>query len=131
MASISASIGQEPYKTEIKSATNHIIADEPLSSGGKDLGFSPDELLASALGACTCATLRMYADRKGWAELTGINVDVSFSRDIQANVSHLKRNIELVGVLSEEQKTRLLAIANKCPMHQTLTHSIEIETALV
>ncbi|MBE9462299.1 OsmC family protein [Dyadobacter subterraneus] len=130
MAKVFASIGSALYKTEIKTATNSLIADEPISAGGMDLGFSPEELLASALAACTCGTLRMYANRKGWVELTEINVHVEFSRDVQANVSQMNRKIELVGELSEEQKTRLLAIANKCPIHNTLTHTITIDTTL-
>ena len=131
MAKIQASIGSVLYKTEIKSATNSIISDEPVSAGGMDLGFSPEELLASALAACTCGTLRMYANRKGWVELTGINVAVEFSRNVQLNVSQMKRNIELVGELTGEQKARLLAIANKCPIHNALTHTITIDTELL
>ncbi|MCF0059253.1 OsmC family protein [Dyadobacter sp. CY356] len=130
MAKVVATIGTELYKTEIKTATHSLIADEPVSAGGLDLGFSPEELLASALAACTCGTLRMYANRKGWSELTEINVAVDFSRDVQANVSQMNRKIELVGDLNEEQKTRLLAIANKCPIHNALTHTITIDTTL-
>lgn len=130
MAKVLASIGTALYKTEIKTATNSLIADEPISAGGMDLGFSPEELLASALAACTCGTLRMYANRKGWVELTEINVHVEFSRNVQANVSQMNRKIELVGELSEEQKERLLFIANKCPIHSTLTHTINIDTTL-
>lgn len=130
MAKVVASIGKDLYKTEIRSATNSLIADEPVSAGGMDLGFSPEELLASALAACTCGTLRMYANRKGWVELEKINVSVEFERDVQANVSQMNRQIELVGRLTDEQKTRLLAIANKCPIHNTLTHTITIDTTL-
>lgn len=130
MAKVFASIGTALYKTEIKTATNNLIADEPISAGGLDLGFSPEELLASALAACTCGTLRMYANRKGWVELLEINVHVEFSRDVQANVSQMNRKIELVGDLNDEQKARLLSIANKCPIHNTLTHTITIDTTL-
>ena len=73
----------------------------------------------------------MYADRKGWVELIEINVSVEFSRDVQLNVSQMKRSIELVGKLSEEQKARLLAIANKCPIHNALTHTSTIHTLLL
>lgn len=67
MAKITSSIKQELYKVEIKSPTgNVVIADEPVDKGGKDLGFSPKELLASALATCTSATVKMYADRKEW-----------------------------------------------------------------
>lgn len=131
MAKVIASIGTALYKTEIKTATNSLISDEPVSAGGMDLGFSPEELLASALAACTGGTLRMYANRKGWVALTAIHVEVEFSRNVQANVAQMNRKIELIGDLSEEQTTRLLAIANKCPIHNTLTHTITIDTTLV
>ena len=67
MTKVSSNIGKELYKIEIKSPTgNIVIADEPVEKGGKDKGFSPFELLVSSLAACTSATVRMYADRKGW-----------------------------------------------------------------
>lgn len=130
MAHITAHIGTQLYKMEVRSATNLLIADEPVSAGGEDLGFSPEELLAASLGACTSATLRMYADRKGWKQLTDIKVDVDFKRDVQANISYITRTISFTGELDEDQRSRLLAIANKCPMHLTLMHPIEITTTL-
>ncbi len=128
MAKITATIGTQHYRTEIKTETNTLLSDEPLSHGGGDLGFSPDELLASALGACTSATLRMYADRKGWAELTGVQVEVVFNRGTDR--SFITRDIVLEGPLSTEQRDRLLDIANRCPIHRTLSHPIEINTTL-
>ena len=131
MAKVNAKIGTVLFKTDIKTATNSLIADEPVSVGGMDLGFSPSELLASALAACTCGTLRMYANRKGWLALTEIHVEVEFSRDVQQNKSQMNRKIEFIGDLSEEQKKQLLVIANKCPIHNTLTHTITIDTTLI
>ena len=128
MAKISASIDRTHYKTTIKSSNNSIIADEPADIGGQDMGFSPEELLASALGSCICITLRMYADRKAWA-LENVNVDVVFERDVQANTSRFTRYIQISGNLSEEQKNRLMAIADKCYIHKTLTSPIEIMTS--
>lgn len=129
MATINAVIGTDHYRTEIRTSTNLLIADEPVASGGEDLGFSPEELLAASLSACTCATLRMYADRKGWIELTGVTVDIVFTR--QQDTTSIIRNVTLEGTLSEEQRERLLVIANKCPIHQVLTHPVIIETSLV
>lgn len=129
MIEITAHIGTSLYKTEIKSTTNTIISDEPESTGGKDLGFAPKELLASSLAACTCITLRMYANRKGWT-LTDIKVQVTFEKDPIAHTSKMIRNIQLFGNLDDVQTTRLLHIADRCPMHQILSNPIEIATEL-
>ena len=106
-----------------------IISDEPKSSGGQDLGFAPNELLASSLAACTAITLRMYANRKGW-ELTDVKVEVSFETDSLENKFKIVRDIQLLGNLDEDQQARLLIIADKCPIHKILTNPIEITTAL-
>lgn len=129
MIKITAHISQDLYKTEIKSASNMIISDEPESAGGKDLGFAPKELLASSLAACTCITLRMYASRKEW-DLTAIKVEVTFEKDAIENKSKMMRNIQLFGNLDNAQKARLLNIADRCPMHQILTNPIQILTEL-
>ncbi|TCD02854.1 OsmC family protein [Pedobacter psychroterrae] len=128
MSAIKASIGTELYKIEIKSTTgNIIIADEPVDKGGQDKGFSPKELLVSALGACTCATLRMYADRKGW-ELEKAEAEIELSEE--NGQTKFIRKLLLSGKLDDEQRTRLLAVANACPIHKILTHSIVVETVL-
>jgi putative redox protein len=128
MVNIKAVIGTQTYKTTITTANHTIIADEPVAAGGEDLGFSPDELLSASLGACTAATLRMYANRKGWSELTGVEVNVTFNR--LAGSSTMERTILLQGNITQEQKERLLYIANRCPIHQTLTHPINITTII-
>ena len=84
--SIKASINKNHYKTTLTNGRNELIADEPTGVGGTDLGFSPSELLCSALAACTCATLRMYADRKGWA-LEDVQVSIDFERNNEQNTS--------------------------------------------
>lgn len=128
MSAIKASIGTALYNIEIKSTTgNIIIADEPVDKGGQDKGFSPKELLISALGACTCATLRMYADRKGW-ELEKAEAEIELSEE--NGQTKFIRKLLLSGKLDDEQRTRLLAVANACPIHKILTHSIVIETVL-
>jgi putative redox protein len=130
MNTITASIDTRKYRTEIKSASgNIVIADEPQEVGGKNLGFSPTELLASALASCTLITLRMYIDHKQW-DVTEIDISVDFEKDKEQNVSLLSRKIEIKGNVDEAQKQRLLKIANGCPIHKTLTNTIQIQTTL-
>ena len=129
MSKITAHTGNELYKTEIRSETNFIVSDEPESSGGKDLGFSPKELLAASLVFCTGITLRMYANRKGW-DLTDIKVEITFDTDSVDNKFKIIRNIILSGSLDDSQKARLLNIADKCPIHKIITNPIEITTEL-
>jgi len=128
MARITSHIGREHYKTEIKSPSgNRVIADEPLEVGGKNLGFSPTEILASALAACTSATLRMYADRKGW-DLEEVKIDIELKFIPEEGKTVINRNIEFIGKLDDTQKSRLFAIANACPVNKILTNPIEINT---
>jgi putative redox protein len=130
MASATVSIEKSHYKMHVNSGGgNGFIADEPVEVGGENLGFSPDELLCSALGACTAATLRMYADRKQWP-LEGVDVEVSFNRQLTSTETNLVRKITFFGSLTDEQKEVMLAIANKCPTHKLLTQPIHIETII-
>ncbi len=129
MTKIKAGIAKELYKTEIKSPSgNTLISDEPLDTGGKDLGFSPKELLASALAACTAATLRMYADHKKW-DLQEVKLEIELEQNDTRTKTSINRKLEFIGNLTEEQRTRLLAIANACPVHKILTNPIEISTS--
>ncbi len=131
MAKITSHIGKELYRIDIHSESgNTLIADEPVSSGGKNSGFSPKELLASALAACTSATLRMYADRKGW-DLQEVKLSVELERNNEKNLTSIIRNMELIGNLNEEQRARLLVIANSCPVHKILSNPIDIKTELI
>ena len=125
---------------------HHLLADEPESFGGTDLGPSPYQLLAAALGACTSMTIRMYARRKGWP-LEHVAVDVTHHRLHGADaegaagegttgsasprslrIDVFRRRIRLDGPLDEAQRARLLEIADRCPVHRTLTGEIRIET---
>ena len=127
---IKGSIQKNHYKTTLTNGRHELIADEPTDVGGTNLGFRPSELLSSALAACTCATLRMYADRKGWA-LTDVQVSIDFEWDNEAKTTLIKRHITLVGDLNDDEKTRLMDIADKCPIHKVLTNPIAIDSMLV
>jgi putative redox protein len=106
------------------------VADEPVILGGLDLGPTPHDLVSAGLAACTAQTLRLYAKRKGWA-LGPVRVEVSHSRDVtQAPADLFTRTISLGGPLDDEQRQRLLEIAEKCPVHQLLTRGSRVATAL-
>ncbi|MBK0326940.1 OsmC family protein [Rhodobacteraceae bacterium F11138] len=118
-------------------AKHHLLADEPEAYGGTDRGMSPYGLMAAGLGACTSMTIRMYARRKGWP-LEHIRVDVSHDKvhaqDAEATdtprIDRFERKISLHGDLSDDQIARLMQIADKCPVHQTLERSSQIQTSL-
>lgn len=121
-------IGKDKYITKINSSNgNDIIADEPEAKGGQNKGLAPGELLASSLGACTCITMRMYADRKEWP-VDNITVKVTYIRDHEENISKFTKEVSLSGDLTEEQQKRMIQIGNKCPIHFTLSNPITIET---
>lgn len=130
MARVSSSIRTEPYRIEITSPTgNVLVADEPIDKGGKDSGFSPKELLASALAACTSATVRMYADSKAWP-LEEVKIEIHLERDDVSNKTVIDRKLKFIGNLKGEQIKRLLAVANACPVHKILSNTIEINTSI-
>jgi putative redox protein len=131
METLSAKIDTRLYRTEITSASgNIVIADEPQEVGGKNLGLSPSELLASSLASCTLITLRMYINRKQW-NVSQIDIKIDFERDFEQKVSLFTRKIEITGEINDTQRQRLETIANSCPIHKTLTNSIEIKTTLI
>ncbi len=116
------------FAQEIRTGAHRLAADEPASSGGTDTGPSPNQLLLSALGACTSMTVSMYARRKGWP-LESVTVRLRHAK-VDAHVERIQREIVLTGKLDAEQRARILDIANKCPVHRTLTAKIEIDTRL-
>ncbi len=126
------------FLQDIQSGPHHMLADEPVKYGGTNKGLTPYGLVSAGLGACTSMTIRMYARRKGWP-LTGVSVDITHAKEhaadaadpSEAKVDHFDRTIRLEGDLSGEQRTRLLEIADKCPVHRTLERSSTVSTQLV
>ena len=125
---------------EIDAGRHHLRSDEPVDKGGTDGGPDPYALLCGALGACTSMTLRMYARTKGWP-LDAVTVlvrhekiyavDCADCETRDSRIDRLQREISLHGALDTAQRKRLLEIADKCPVHRTLTSKIRIETRLV
>jgi len=117
---------------------HHTVADEPAAYGGTNRGMTPYGFVAAGLGACTSMTIRMYARRKRWP-LTHVRVDVSHDKvhaqdagdSTGPKIDRFHRAIALDGDLSEEQRAKLLEIADKCPVHRTLEAQSEITTALL
>jgi putative redox protein len=127
MQQVKAVIGRDHYKTILYSDTNNQLADEPLSVGGTDMGFSPDELMASSLAACTAITVRMYADRKKM-DLDQIEVNVSVGWNTETAQTNMIKTIRFVGNITDEEKERLIVIAGKCPTHKMLSNPVTITT---
>lgn len=129
--------GQVNYVQNISVGHHLFQADEPVNSGGLDAGPDPYELLMAALGACISITVRMYAERKQWP-LESVQVRLTYARvhaedcaayDGEARlIDAIDVEVSVVGDLSEDQRRRLIEIAGKCPVHRTLTSSIQIRT---
>jgi putative redox protein len=128
-----------PFQQEVAVGPHRFIADEPTDLGGDDRGPTPYDLLASALGTCTSMTLMVYARRKQWP-LERVVVTAHHDRvhvedcvDCEkgtSRIERIERRIALVGPLTVEQRARLLEIADKCPVHRTLTGKLDIKTSL-
>jgi putative redox protein len=128
------------FAQEITVGPHRLFSDEPKNAGGENAGPSPYELLAAALGACTSMTLGMYARRKQWP-LASVIVRLRHSKihatdcaDCEtedAMLDRIDRDIELTGDLTEEQRRKLLEIADTCPVHRTLTRGMKVHTRLV
>lgn len=133
---VSAELGEGLY-TRITASGHTLAVDEPTEVGGTDKGPDPYAYLLSSLGSCTAMTLRMYADRKGWPlESVKVNLqhDRMYAEDCAncetetGKVDRIEREIELKGDLSAEQREKLIEIADKCPVHRTLTSETVVET---
>ncbi len=119
--------GSGKLDQEIQVGPYQFTSDVSRDEGGESRGPSPHDYLAASLGACTGLTLRMYAQRKAW-DLKEVETTVTLEHTPAS--TQFTRTIRLIGTLDETQRTRLLQIANKCPIHRTLSGKIEIETRL-
>lgn len=123
------------YAQAIKARMHDWAAGEPVEVGGTDNGPTPYELLLSALGACTSITVEMYAARKGWP-LDKVHVTLEHSKEERAGendgkpVDIIDRVVRLEGALDDDQRAKLIEIAEKCPVQRMLTNQININTLL-
>jgi putative redox protein len=137
VATVTVSGTSADFVQTVDVGRHHFTTDEPVAAGGTDAGPGPYDLLLAALGSCTSMTIGLYARRKGWP-LRGVRVRLSHRKvhardcadcDTKAGMLDLiERGIELYGPLDETQRARLLEIANKCPVHRTLSSEIRIQT---
>jgi uncharacterized OsmC-like protein len=128
------------FAQQIAAGRHRLKGDEPVSVGGTDTGPSPYDFLLAALGSCTSMTVGMYARKKNWP-LERVTVWLRHSKTYAADCSEcetregmldrIERDVRFEGPLSAEQHSRLLEIANKCPVHRTLTSEISIRTRLL
>lgn len=126
------SIGETSYTTTISYEDLNILADEPIEVGGQNKGLAPTQLLLSSVGACKAITMRMYANRKEWkVDKIDIKVSSEVQKSEQQQTTYIKCNIFIEGDLDEEQKKRLYAIGEKCPVHKMLVNPIVIESNLI
>jgi putative redox protein len=127
------------FAQDITAGAHRLQSDEPVTSGGSNTGPTPYDLLLSALGSCTSMTVAMYARRNHWP-LERVTVRLRHARthgsdcaaceNQDAKLDVIERDIELKGALAENQRSRLLEIANRCPVHRTLTSAIDIRTTV-
>jgi putative redox protein len=135
---------QETRKSKFNQAItvgpHHLVADEPVAAGGEDAGPGPYDFLLAGLGACTSMTMRLYADRKS-LPLDRVTVTLKHSKIYAKDcaecetrdgmLDQIERDIAIDGALDAEQRKKLMEIADKCPVHRTLTSEIRIVTKAV
>lgn len=136
-----SSTGNGAFEQIMLNGRHSLLADEPKAVGGNDIGPGPYEYLLMSLGSCTSMTIEMYANRKKWP-LAQVVVRLRHAKvyaedsahcedNPKAKIDRIEREIELIGALDAEQRSRLLEIANQCPVHRTLSSKIDIKTTAV
>ena len=129
IAEISAKLGPSDFLMELTNDIHHWKADEPTELGGSNLGPNPYELLLSSLSSCSAITMKMYANRKQW-HLESVDIKCDLVKDKPTSPSRIIRKISLTGLLDDDQKARLIQIADLCPVHKMLSAGVKIQTEL-
>lgn len=140
---VAGKIGQTHYRTELSNSRHHLLADEPQSVGGADLGGAPFDYLLWALAACKLMTVRMYVDRKGWAlgelriqlrhkkvKAAQLGFDPALAQETRGLADHIEVQLQATGELTEEQRGRLVEISRMCPVSRTLKSPTKIDVTL-
>jgi putative redox protein len=128
LSKVGAAIGATPYAVAIEAGEHRLIADEPVKLGGQGKGPAPLDLLLSALGACTAATLKMYAEHKGWP-LEGLDVALQFIRNDQGD--RIERRLRVKGPLDVAQRAKLADVAERTPVTLVVKNGVPIATELI
>jgi putative redox protein len=131
---------EDDFTTDMVLGDHKMFADEPQDAGGKNLGPSPYEFLSAALASCTAMTIQMYAKRKKWS-VDNVEVHITHQKDHcqdckslndeNSKIDIFQRELVLKGDLDENQRQKLLVIADKCPVHKTLHADVEVKTRLI
>jgi putative redox protein len=125
--SIEGFIGRDHYRTMLQVRSHTLVGDEPVELGGSDQGPMPDELLLCSLATCKIITIRLYADRKEWPlERIHAHAEIQIDDTVRPVKSRLEFRFSFEGDLDEQQRARLLDIADKCPTHRLLMGEMEI-----
>ena len=125
---VAEATGGGRFQLRIDTGDHELLVDEPVSFGGLSTGPNPFDLLEAALAGCTLMTLRLYAERKGWP-LDGIRVRVTHRKGVAGERDRFERELEL-GDATDEQRERLLEIAEKCPVHLLLERGADVSAAV-
>lgn len=129
-APVTVRLGNDKFRVQVDARQHTFFGDEPGELGGADTGVTPYEMLLGAIGSCKAITARMYAERKGW-KLDAVRVQLEHERpEERGGPESIRVTLAFEGDLDQEQRERLLAIAEKCPVQKTVTGELHIQAAL-
>ncbi|MEO0045920.1 MAG: hypothetical protein RL705_1111 [Bacteroidota bacterium] len=127
---VEGTIGTQKYLCTISWRNGTLLMDEPENVGGENIGPDPFSTFLASLAGCTLSTLRMYIDRKGW-DIPEINISLNLAQELNPDLeTSISRSITFPNNISDEQRERLLLIAEKCPISKILKNKITINTKI-
>jgi putative redox protein len=126
---VARATGAGKFQVRVETGEHSFLMDEPVAYGGLSSGPSPFDMLGAALSACTLMTMKLYAERKGWT-LDGLSVRVSHRKSSPEARDQFERVIHFGDGISEEQRAKLLGIAERCPVHLLLERGSDVSTSV-